>query len=101
MNDRLSCLTAKAIIKIVPDFYSPEEIVEAKTVLHNKYEGADRLKLRQGDQKSLHNIKGIHMVIVILKMQNNKKSARVLVTALNHFPSLDLKNSDACQGARY
>ena len=30
-------------------------------------------------------------------MQNNKKSAPVLVTALSHFPSLDLKNIDACQ----
>ena len=50
MNDRLSGLTAETIIKIVSDFYSPEEIVEAKTVLHNNYEGAGRLKLRQGDQ---------------------------------------------------
>ena len=57
------------------------------------YEGAGRLKLRQGDQKSLHNIKDIHMVI--LKMQNNKKSAPVLVTASSHFPSLDLKDIDA------
>ena len=31
MNDRLSCLTAETILKIVSDFYSPEEIVEAKT----------------------------------------------------------------------
>ena len=46
MNDRLSCLTAKTIIKIVSDFYFPEEIVEAKTVLHNNYEDAGRLKLR-------------------------------------------------------
>ena len=95
MNDRLSCLTAETIIKIVSDFYSPEEIVEAKTVLHNNYEGAGRLKLRQGDQKSLHNIKDIHMVL--LQMQNNKKSAPVLVTASSRFPSLDLKNIDACQ----
>ena len=51
MNDKLSCLTAQTIIKIVSDFYSPEEIVDAKTVLHNNYEGADRLKLRQNDQK--------------------------------------------------
>ena len=29
-------------------------------------------------------------------MQNNKKSAPVLVTASSHFPSLDLKNIDAC-----
>ena len=95
MNDILSCLTAETIIKIVSDFYSPEEIVEAKTVLHNNYEGAGRLKLRQGDQKSLHNIKDIHMVL--LEMQNNKKSAPVLVTASSRFPSLDLKNIDACQ----
>ena len=95
MNDRLSCLTAETIIKIVSDFYSPEEIVEAKTVLQNNYEGAGRLKLRQGDQKTLHNIKDIDMVL--LEMQNNKKSAPVLVTASSHFPSLDLKNIDACQ----
>ena len=70
MYDRFSCLTAETIIKIVSDFYSPEEIVEVKTVLHNNYEGAGRLKLIQGDQKSLHNIKDIHMVL--LEMQNKK-----------------------------
>ena len=57
MNDRLSCLIAVTIIKIASDFYSPKEIVKAKTVLHNNYEGTGRLKLRQGDQKFLHNIK--------------------------------------------
>ena len=88
MNNSLSRLTAKTIIKIVSDFYSPEEIVEAKTVLYNNYEGAGRLKLRQGDQKSLHNIKDIHMVF--LEMQNNKKSAPVLVIASSQFPSLNL-----------
>ena len=30
-------------------------------------------------------------------MQNNKKSAPILVTVSSHFPSLDLKNIDACQ----
>ena len=95
MNDRLRCLTAETIIKVVSDFYSSEEIVEAKIVLHNNYEGANRLKLRQGNQKSLHNIKGIH--IVLLEMQINKKSSPILVTASSHFPSLDLKNIDACQ----
>ena len=35
--------------------------------------------------------------MVLLEMQNNKKSAPVLVTALSHFPLLDLKNIDACQ----
>ena len=30
-------LTAETIIKIVSDFYSPKEIVEAKTVFHNDY----------------------------------------------------------------
>ena len=62
-NDRLSCLTAEIIIKIVSDFYSPEENVEAKTVFYNNYEGAGRQKLRQDDQKSLHNIKDIYMVL--------------------------------------
>ena len=62
-NDRLSCLTAEIIIKIVSDFYSPEKNVEAKTVLYNNYEGAGRQKLRQDDQKSLHNIKGIYIVL--------------------------------------
>ena len=89
MNDRLSCLTAETIIKIVSDFYSLEEIVEVKTVLHNNYEGVGILKLRKDDQKSLHNIKDIHMVL--LEMQNNKKSASVLITASSPFPSLDLK----------
>ena len=71
MNDRLSCLTAETIIKIVSNFYSPEEIVEAKTLLlHNNYKGAGKLKLKQGNQKSLRNIKDIH--IVLLEMQNNK-----------------------------
>ena len=45
MNDRLNCLTNETIIKIVSDFYSSEEIVEAKIVLHNNYEGTGRLKL--------------------------------------------------------
>ena len=102
MYDRLSCLTAETIIKIVSDFYSPEEIVEAKTVLHNNYEGASRLRLRQVNQKSLHNIKDIlHNIKAIIfktkSLHNNKKSAPVLVTASSHFPSLDLKNIDACQ----
>ena len=65
----MSCLTAETIIKIVS-----EEIVKAKTVFRNNYEGAGRLKLRQGDQKPLYNIKDIHMVL--LEMQNNKKSAQ-------------------------
>ena len=95
MNDRLSCLTAETIIKILSDFYSTEEIVEAKTVFHNNFEGAGGLKLRQGDQKSLHNIKDIHMVL--LEMQNNKKSAPVLVTSSSHVLLLDLKNIDAFQ----
>ena len=99
MNNRLSCLTAETIIKFISDFYSREEIVEAKTVLHSNYEGAGRLKLRQGNQKSLHNIKDIYMVL--LDMQNNKKSAPVLVTASSHFISLDLKNIDACQLLRH
>ena len=42
MNDRLSCLTAETIIKIVSGFYSSKEIVEAKTVLHNNYEGQSK-----------------------------------------------------------
>ena len=95
MNHKLSCFTAETIIKIVSDFYSPEEIVTAKAVLHNNYEGAGRQKPRQVDQKSLHNIKDIHMVL--LEMQNNKKSTPVLVTASSHFPSLNLKNIDAFQ----
>ena len=35
--------------------------------------------------------------MVLLEMHNNKKSSPVLVIASSHFPSLDLKNINACQ----
>lgn len=96
MYDRMSCLTGDTIFKSVTDFYSDDEIVEAKSVLYNNYEGAGRLKGRQGEQKSLNNVKDIHKVL--LEMTSDKEhEAPTIVTATSHFPSLDITNLDAWQ----
>ena len=64
-NDRLSCLTAETILKLYLTSTLLKKLsAKMKAVLHNNCIGTERVELKQDDQKPLHNIKDIHLMLL-------------------------------------
>ena len=96
MFDRIDLVTSDVISKLILDYYSDEEIQNAKEVLHANFKSKSGRKItRKGNDKSAKNVEDILKILHEMSAEMEKEAVSILVTDSSRFPPLDITYLDA------
>ena len=96
MFDRIDLVTSDVIFKLILDYYSDEEIENAKEVLHANFKSKSGRKIiRKGNDKSAKIVEDILKILHEMSAEMEKEAVPILVTDSSRFPPLDITHLDA------
>ena len=96
MFDRIDLVTSDVISKLILDYYSDEEIENAKEVLHANFKSKSGRKIiRTRNDKSAKNVQDILKILHEMSAEIEKQAVPILVTDSSRFPPLDITYLDA------
>ena len=96
MFDRIDLVTSDVISKLILDYYSDEEIENAKEVLHANFKSKSGRKIiRKGNDKFAKHVEDIFKILHKMSAEIEKEAVPILVTHLSRFPPLDITHLDA------
>ena len=84
--DQIDLVTSDVIFKLILDYYSDEEIENAKEVLHANFKSKSGRKIiRKGNDKPAKNVEDILKILHEMSAEMEKEAVPILVTDSSRF----------------